>query len=187
MNQMENRLYQQMARSVRYSYNRGGPDNWPGKSLNASAVTLYPNILAELDALVWPNIELVAEFADVSPEIIAAAVEDKEELTPHEMLGAARALQGSPGYLASHTLAMIDPATNKGKRRLWELEQLLDRIGEFVSRWRCERIRDMLRRGEPVTYASWRWAYNEIDEELVRRRNTERPRRTTRMERRATA
>ena len=187
MNQMENRFYQRMARSGRYRYNRGGPGNWPGKPLNAPAVTLYPNILAELDALVWPNIELVAEFAHVSPEIIAAVVEDGEELALPELLGAARILSRPPEYLASSTLAMIDPATKKGKRRLWELERLLDSIGDFLCRGLCERIRDELKRGERITYASWCWAYDEVEQELKRQRDAERARLTTRRERKAKA
>ena len=52
---------------------------WPGKGTNEPAKTLYPNLLAEMG---WgfPWLRLPAEFADVSQEIMAAVLEDGEEL-----------------------------------------------------------------------------------------------------------
>ena len=115
--------------------------------------------------MIWPNIELLAEFAEVSPEIVAAVMEDNEDLTFAELRGMARILRCDPSYLAAPTLAMIDPATNKGKRRLW----------------------DGLRHGEPITYASWRWVCQYIRDELEYRRKTALKRRITRTERRTSA
>ncbi len=187
MSKEENAYYQHLARSVREKYNRGSPEKWPGKPVSAPAVSLYPNFLAELAAMPWPNIKFVAEFANVSPEIVTAVVEDGEELSAVELLGAARAFRRNLGYLASHTLAVVDPATNKGKRRLWELETLLDRVGEFDWRKACEIWRDGLREGYRITYAQWRWACLEIEDTLEYRQHTEKKRRATRTARRVTA
>ena len=58
---------------------------WPGKGTNEPAKTLYPNLLAEMG---WgfPWLRLPAEFADVSQEIMAAVLEDGEELNFPELL-----------------------------------------------------------------------------------------------------
>ena len=64
---------------------------WPGKSVNAPVETLYPNLVAEMG---WgfPWLYLPAEFADVSKEIMAAVLEDNEELSCPELLRLARGL-----------------------------------------------------------------------------------------------
>lgn len=169
MNQQENSIYQAMIREARYDYNRGGPGNWPGKPLRAPAVSLYPNILAELQArFLFPNVELLAEFADVSPEIMAAALEDNEELSVPEMRGLARYLCVNTDYLSAPVLSMIDPATNKGKARLRQLSDLMKRADglKVDIAWKVERTRDAMERGKPVTYASWRWAVGELQDAI---------------------
>ena len=187
MNTQENACYQGMRRSKLRRYARGTWKKWPGEPSGVPAHTKYPNILAELDAMIWPNIELLAEFAEVSPEIVAAVMEDNEDLTFAELRGMARILRCDPSYLAAPTLAMIDPATNKGKRRLWEAEVLLEEIGDFDCQKLCNSMLDGLRHGEPITYASWRWVCQYIRDELEYRRKTALKRRITRTERRTSA
>ena len=176
--------YQRMRRSVIQRYLIGALGKWPGAPLSAPAYTMYPNILAELDAMVWPNIRWLAECARVSPEIVAAVIEDNEDLTLAELCGMARCLRRNPDYLAAPALAIIDPATNKGKRKLWEVEMLLESIGDFDYRRICSFRLDALRRGEPITYATWRWICQYIHDELRYRQQTTRAHCNTRTERR---
>ncbi len=69
-----NIFYQHLVRYVRRRNICGGY-GWPGKVVNAPAVTKYPNIIAEVEAYTgW--LYLPAEFAGVSTEIMAAVVED---------------------------------------------------------------------------------------------------------------
>lgn len=186
MNRQENTCYQYMAQFVRTHQIRGGW-GWPGKAVSAPAETRYPNILAEMDAsFTW--LHLLAEFSGVSPDVMAAIVEDNEEMSALEMRGLARYIRVSMGYLASPRLSMIDSATNKGRARLRQLSDLMQQTEglDISMMWSIEQTRDAMERGELVTYASWRWACQEINDALEYRRNTERKRRTTRMERMVT-
>lgn len=79
MNVQENNYYQRMRRSMLRRYASGTWKGWPGKPIDVPAHTMYPNILAELNAMIWPNIELLAEFTAVSPEIMAVVMEDNED------------------------------------------------------------------------------------------------------------
>ena len=93
---------------------------WPGKPEGAPASTLYPNILAEMNGsgryLWW-----FASAAHVSKEIMAAVLEDGEELTPIEVLSLARALGVAPGYIQSSVLQIVSPASRRGFNHCLEL------------------------------------------------------------------
>lgn len=158
---------------------------WPGKAVNAPAVTLYPNLVAEIG---WgsPWLELLAEFADVSKEIMAAALEDGEELSGPELWRLARYLSVPVGYLTAPEMSFVDPATNKGKARRRELKDLLEKAdGLDFWQWRVESVLSSLTNGKAITYASYRWAMNELHEAIDMNRMAQHKPRSTR--RRATA
>lgn len=92
-----------------------------------SAVSRYPNIGAELEAS-GERLETLAAFANVSPAVMAAVIEDREELLYKERIGAARLFGASAGYIQARTLQTFKSGTNKGKRRTAELQTMLNRI-----------------------------------------------------------
>lgn len=174
--------YQALADFQRERHIRGGY-GWPGKPLRSCAKTRYPNILAELDASkLW--LETMAEFAGVTPEIMAAVIEDGEELTYKELLNlSVRWECGTIGYLSAPTLQIIDPATNKGKRRRWELADLMEEAAElpdpvenvhgFYTYWKREAsdVHDALNAGDAVTFAEWWWACYTVEKALQAERS----------------
>ena len=112
MNQTENSLLQSEIVWIR----RHNGQWWPGKPLDADAVTRYPNVVAEIGASgMW--LWCPAEHANVSPEVLAAALEDNEELSFLEVRGLARLYGCTIAYLTAPELAVVDPTANKGKRR----------------------------------------------------------------------
>lgn len=167
MNTVENSLYQYMARHLRSRTDRGSSEGWPGKPYLAPAVTRYPNILAEVCAANgYPNIDHPAEFAGVSREIIAAVIEDCEELSGPELWRLARRWgRGPVGYLASPVLQIIDSRTNKGKARRWFLADLLEDTAamadEYTRRY-VERVLEAMSSGNVITYAQWSDACREL-------------------------
>lgn len=163
------KMYQRMIRRVRWKNIQGG-FGWPGKPVDASAVTHYPNILAEIEAYTgWLHIP--AEFAAVSQEVMAAVVEDGEELSVVELFGVCRLYGRKLAYIKAPTLQMVDPSTNKGKYRLRQLSDLLSQVDSLPSGhlWKIVQTRDTLERGEPVTYSAWRRGCDELQEEIERR------------------
>lgn len=155
---------------------------WPGKAVDAPAETLYPNLLAEMG---WgfPWLWLPAEFADVSQEIMAAVLEDSEELSSQELLRLSRYAGVSIRYLAAPQMSFVDPATNKGKARRRALADLLKQVAGLDC-WMAEFVLSSLREGKAVTYASYRCAVEELSDAIDRKQRAQhRPRNT----RRATA
>lgn len=178
-------VYQSMIRTLRCLNIRGG-GGWPGKELNASAVSRYPNIAAEILAssgYLW----CPAEHAGVSKDILAAVLEDREDLTLGELFGLCRLFGCRASYLSAPTLQTVDPATNKGKARLRQLSDLLAQVNklECYPLWMIGRTRNALERGEVVTFAAWRRGCQEIRWELGREKSKER--RSNRIERGLTA
>ena len=169
--------YRQAADYQRRRHTYGGYP-WPGKPFGAVAVTRYPNILAELEASgYW--IKTFAEFAEVSPEIMASVIEDGEELTDHELqLLAWRWERRGPGYLSAPVLQIVDPDTNKGKRRMRELADLINEAEDLPdpvedvyglhTYWRREvvNVYEVLQGGYPCTFADWWWACHKVREAL---------------------
>jgi len=155
MNATENLMIRNMIRQQRYLNGR----NWPGKTLNAPAVTRYPNILSEIDAsgmCLW----CPAQHAGVSKEIMAAVLEDNEELSILELCGLCALYRCKRSYLCAPTIQIVNPATNRGKVRLRQLSSLIKQVDglEVFSMWSIEQTRDAMERGERVTYAAWRQA-----------------------------
>ena len=176
MNSMENRMLQRTIRQQRIREIKGG-GAWPGKAVNASAETRYPNLAAEMG---WgfPWLNLPAEFADVSEEIMAAVLEDNEELSAPELRRLSRHLNVFTGYLSAPRLSLVDPATNKGKARRRVLADMLQSAaGLDFWRWRVEAVLDDLNSSKPVTYARWRWAVGELRSALAEQQRAQhRPR-----------
>lgn len=107
------KTYQRMIRRVSWKNIQGGY-GWPGKPVDALAVTRYPNILAEIEAYTgWLHIP--AEFAAVSQEVMAAVVEDGEELSSVELFGLCRLYGRKLAYLAAPVLQFGRPGHQQGK------------------------------------------------------------------------
>lgn len=131
---------------------------WPG-SPPARAVSLYPNILAELDAS-GESLEKLAGYARVSPEIMAAVLEDGEELSARELRRLDYSLgTGGSGYLAAPTLQMVRPGTRRGAALFRRLDEML--TGAEDIRQSAD-VRDALGGGRSITYAEYRWACRRI-------------------------
>lgn len=183
MNGSENINYYRMIQSQREWHIHSGY-GWPGKPITAPASTRYPNILAELG---WgsPWLYLMAEFSGVSQEIMAAVMEDDEDLSISEGIRLAQYLGVSLGYLFSPELSMVNLSTNKDKTRLRRLEDLMTRAkdldDDLLRWWKIEWVRDDLQSGKPVTYASWRYACREIEEALERADRRKRKLRSARL------
>jgi len=151
-----------MIRTLRYRNTIGGY-NWPAR--DAAAVTRYPNVAAEIAAFSG-HLWCPAQHAGVSKEILAAVLEDNEELTATEMLRLKRLFRCKFEYLSSHVLQLIDPATNKGKAKRRQLAAMYDCAQglDEPDCWRVERVLEDLRSGRLVTYAAWRQAYQTLQD-----------------------
>ena len=166
---MNNTILQDLIQRHRYWHIKSGY-GWPGKSIYAPAKTHYPNLVAELDYSV-PWLYIMAEFADVSPEIMAAVLEDNEELSIMELCRLSQHLNVPYGYLGA-PLQIVDPKTNKGKFRRRHLSDLMDRVREFtqgVLIWsKIAKTMDALNKGSVVTYAAYRFAEVYLQEEIYK-------------------
>lgn len=180
VNKMETRIYQAMVDRQRRRHIQIGGQGWPGKSVGEPAETHYPNILAELEASgYW--LPTMAEFADVSLEIMVAVVEDNEELSVLEMTRFARVWENrGPGYLSSHTLQVVDPATQKGKVRMRHLADLLNQAKaeglNMKDFWHTdpEYALENLEKGIVITFAAYWWACQSVKDAMARRAREER-------------
>lgn len=149
---------------IRRGIEKAGP-------VKINPVTLYPNILAELDASGW-SLDSFCRHAHVTLEIMWSVLEDGEQMTGSEMHGLARALECKLFYLCAPTLQVIDPESNRGKRRRARLGRLLEQVQPFSgddwyinhlkrTRDQAAAVFDAMRNGKAVTYAAWRWAMRE--------------------------
>lgn len=136
---------------------------WPGKPVGSPAVSRYPNILTEHLFGDW-SFHDMADVMRVSPAILAAILEDGEDVSSAE---AARLLRYSPyvkyGYLFAPTLQMISYRTDKRKRQYRELLALWNEARR--SRWyspddmrRAGDLLALMKMGSPVPFAAWRWS-----------------------------
>lgn len=152
MNQREE-IYRRLLLRQRRRYAESGR-SWPGKPEAAGTATLYPNLLAELDAC-GETLDKLAGYARVSPEILAAALDDGEELSVREIRRIAYNLGRCPErYLSDRKLQLVDPERPRGKqlaRRLMAAIQAAEGLTVEHAR-QIGRVREALERGEPVTY-----------------------------------
>lgn len=174
MNTLEKVMIQVMVWNLR---KRNGKD-WPGNPLGAPAVTRYPNILAEIDAS-GMHLWCPSEYARVSPEVMAAVLEDNEELAPTEVIGLCNLYGTKFSYLIAPTLQMVDPATNKGKAKRRALADWLERAKglNIPDRWKVEYALETLRDEKPIPYALYHWAVCELRNAIeMEQRRRDRPR-----------
>ena len=166
--EMADRPYQVMAIYQRNPHSGQGGEYWPDKSESMLAISRYPNILAELDVSgTW--IDHIARYAQVSMEIMAAAMEDNGELSFMELRGLTRCFGCKMEYLSSPALSMVDPTTNKGKIRLKHLKDLEQRtrgMERFLYHIHSEDVLPKLESGKSVTYAAYRWACRNLQDVL---------------------
>lgn len=169
MNVMENAVLQDMILRQRKRHIAGGY-GWPGKSVNAPAVTHYPNILAELGHDDAPWLGYLADWADVSQEIMAAVLEDNEELSFPELFRLGQFMGVSCEYLAAPRLSVIDPATKKGKVKRRELKDLFTAWEDKLEyRWKdVANINAALDCGMAVSYADYRWAIGMLRDAITK-------------------
>lgn len=114
-------------------------------------------------------IERIARYAQVSMEIMAAAMEDNGELSFTELRGLAHCFGCQTVYLASPVLSMVDPTTNKGKIRLKHLKDLEQRtrgMERFLYHLHSGDVLSKLESGKSVTYAAYRWACKNLQDVL---------------------
>lgn len=172
LEQLRNDIYQEMIQNLRARKDLMG-NSWPGKSGCAPAVTRYPNILAELCTDDFdPNIAYLANYAGVSKQIMAAVVEDNEELSAYEFYRLAQRWgRGPVEYLASPVLQIIDPLSNKGKVKQVILRDLLRKAtgnaDESVLSY-SKRVLDDMNNGTVITYARWNDACRRVRAEMLR-------------------
>ena len=161
--------YQRYVDYQRERHIRGGGIGWPGKPVGASAVSLYPNIAVELTAsFYW--LRTMAEFAHVSMEIMAAVIEDNEELSGVELFRLAKYWGVPVGYLWAPTLQTVDPSTNKGKKRRRYFMDLMKRAAGLKVNERELRfilnVRNALIQGRAIPYSHYRWACHYVERAL---------------------
>ena len=148
----------------RHQAERG--EDWP--TFSTPAASRYPNILAELDGSGrW--LDHVARCAEVSQPIMAAVMVNNEELSFQELSRLDRDFKCKPSYLASPELSLVDPSTNKGKARLRRLKELVEQTAGldcFLYRLHSKDVLPALERGQPVTYAAYRWACQRLQDVL---------------------
>lgn len=177
-------IYQQLIVYQRSRHNTTEGELWQGKSEYEPAASLYPNILAELDASgLW--MDHIASNARVSMAIMASVMEDNGELSFHEMSGLARCFRCEIDYLAAPILSIVDPSTNKGKRSIQHLRDLLTQtegMDRFFYNTFSPTVLPALESGKPVTYAAYRWACRNLQSTLDRKAREEERQRRTRTE-----
>lgn len=165
---MPDKPYQLMAVYQRNRHATQECENWVNRPDNELAVSRYPNILAELDASgFW--LDRIANYAQVSMEIMSAVMENGEKLSFLELQRLARCFGCSMDYLSSPVLSMVNPATNKGKSRLRylkNLEQQTQGMDIFLYRIHSRDVLSKMESGKPVTYAAYRWACSRLQDVL---------------------
>lgn len=186
---MENNAlsYQAMIAHQRHRHKASPLAGWPDTPMDAPAASRYPNILAELDASGW-WLDRIVRYAEVSPAIMVSVMESNGELALRELHGLTRCFGCKMDYLAAPVLSMVDPSTSKGKRciqRLKELERRtegMDGAYRFLYDLHSRNVLPDLESGRSVTYAAYRWACLNLQQELDREVRSETKQRRTRAE-----
>ena len=145
---------------------------WNGKPEGSPAFTHYPNLVSEIVfAPVWFG--RIAEAANVSMNILTAVMEDEEELNYMEFNGITQFINycessqyaASMEYLASPSLSVVSPWSNKGRYRLRRLEALLESSmqlprerRDILFEGKAKDIISTMKDGYCVYYAAYRWA-----------------------------
>lgn len=182
--EMADQPYQVMAIYQRNRHSGQDGEYWPDKPESIPAISRYPNILAELTASGW-WIDRIARCAQVSMEIMAAAMENNGELSWQELEGLKRCFGCKLDYLVSPVLSMVDPSTNKGKVHLWHMRELVrqtEGMDRFFYLNYSSEVLPTLESGRSVTYAAYRWACKNLQDVLDRKKRETARQRQTRTE-----
>ena len=152
--------YRRYVDGLRMRHIRGGY-GWPGKAVGELAVSRHPNIVVELIcSFYW--LRTISEFAYVSEEVMATVIEDNEELGSLELYRFARSWNVPRGYLWAPTLQVIDPTTNKGKKKRRYFLDLLRRADGLEGNGRkiklIHQVRDAFEADKQIPYGWYRWA-----------------------------
>lgn len=142
---------------------------WPGrKKLGDPAITRYPNLCAEIVArgycLCTP-----AEHALITANLLAAVIEDGDELTDEEIIRLSKLFDCPIFYLLSPVLSKVSTGSNKGNLRVYELQEQFRRLYTRFSKEelssdgfyyndlkRAKHILRELQTGSILTYADYR-------------------------------
>lgn len=139
--------------------------HWPGRPIGSSARSLYPNLAAEYMCSGY-HLWVLADHANVSKEIIAAVIEDDEELELHELYSLSRLFECSMEYLLSPRLSVLDPNTHRDVFARYKLMQLVERAGEIPDKdFRKPFISPvvaLLKQGEPIYRAAYNHAISNL-------------------------
>lgn len=178
-----NNHYQTLVEQLR-EFENEHYSGWPGKPCGTPAHSKYPNIVAEINAE-GHSIRDYAAWANVSPEIMAAIIEDGEDLCLDELNGIVSHFHNyrnlNFGYIVFEGLQVIAPETKRGKacaEKLREAMRTLERKdiqwGDndyYLNKW-CKRtvtwILGNFERGELVSYAGYRRALDDANSILSR-------------------
>lgn len=156
-----NQLYQTAVNKIWWRNQRDEP--WASTCVKVPAVSLYPNIAAEMEAS-RNSAATVKDHARISGDILAAVLEDREPLAAIELYRLSGLWQCSWEYLGTDTLQVVDPSTNKGKFRRRQLRDLLAVAADVncFDRTLIENTLADLETGKVVTYARWRWSMHDL-------------------------
>lgn len=167
-----------------------------GKPVGTPVVTRYPNLLAEMVTAGYTvDVERLSNAALVSPEVLAAVIEDGEELSEEEILRIAEYFnflksgryRVMMNYLASPALSVVRPKTRKGRVQAWQFERMYDKARYLAGFGVTERnaistVRTAFAEGRSFRYADYRYAMcamevvirrNASDEEYERRKRAQ--------------
>ena len=187
MNTNQSASMTKLANSLRHNVNAREAGLWEfrfkGKPEGTDAVTLYPNLLAEIVMYQVGRSVTLEEFADaanISYPVFAAVIEDGETLSLEEMRGMQRLIAScecaahsgcydalSLDYLLSPALSLVYPDSNKGRFLRWKFERTKDeafsRASGFVTgmdEGRVNGISDLYRDCHSFYYAGFRQTMN---------------------------
>lgn len=138
---------------------------WPEGGSNRG--TLYPNLVAEI-ANSASTLAAAAHYANVSMEILARVLDDKEELQLNEASGLVRMLSMQSSndayeYLFSSELRLIDPLCDTGKSSILALKDRLKGEAHTIYTKKAEKAIKELKAEHAISFALYRQAMKDLD------------------------
>lgn len=132
-------------------------------------MTKYPNLLAEYKAGNGGHICTFCDHANVTEELMKAIFYDGEDLLANEALALCRLLGCNVNYLLSPKLSVLNPQSNKWKRKFHALNSFYNNIVNVAEEKDLSRFHTdclygatdvicMIDTDKPVTYAEYRKA-----------------------------
>ena len=164
----EMELYQEIASRTYRRHQRSEGEELP--PFHSPAMSRYPNILAELDGSNW-WLSRMAWYVEASKPIMAEVMVNNGRLNIKELSRLTRFFGCKRSYLLSPALSLVDPSTNKGRVRIHRLKELVKKAAGldcFLYNLHYKSVLPTLESGQPVTYATYRWACNSLQSVLDR-------------------